>query len=125
MSHPTPLPLSHGHAPRGIAVPGVSLGPALVRCFPGQAWEGQVLPVSQEGTGCSRCPGAVPGEGKGERDPTGKAAGGGRGQAAVSPVPYGASAALRSLLCRAAAEQEGAFDGSPGLPGSQQLWGAT
>lgn len=41
----TPLPFSSGLAPCGIAVPRVSLGPALVRCFPGQAWEGQVLPI--------------------------------------------------------------------------------
>ena len=125
VSHPTLLPLAGGLAPRRITVPGVSLGPALVRCFPGQAWEGQVLLASEEGTGCSRRPRAVPGEGKGERDPTGTAAGGGRGQAAVFPMPYRASAALGRLLCRAAAEQEGALDGSPGLPGSQQLWGAT
>lgn len=125
VSHPAPLPLSCGLAPRRIAVPWVSLGPALVGCFPGQAWEEQVLPASQEGTGCSQSPRAVPGEGKGERDPTGTAAGGGRGQAAVSPVPYKASTALRRSLCRVAAEQEGALDGSPGLPGSQQLWGAT
>lgn len=46
--------------PRGISAP---------QHFPGQAWEGQVL---QEGTGCSR--GSSWG-GKGERDPTGTAAG--------------------------------------------------
>lgn len=38
VSHP--IPLSRGHVPCRIAVPGVSLGPVLVWCFPGQAWEG-------------------------------------------------------------------------------------
>lgn len=80
-----------------------------------------MLPAGQEGTGCSRRAGAVPGEGKGERDPTGTAAGGGRGQAAVFPTLYGASTAPGRLLCRVAAKQEGALDGSPGLPSSQQL----
>lgn len=67
----------------GSLSPGFLFSPVLLRCFPGQAWEGQVLPASQEGTGCSRHPEAVPGERSGERDPTGTAAGGDRGQGAV------------------------------------------
>ena len=113
------VPSTPGGRPRGVSRPCV--GAVFSRAGVGRAG----APAGREGTGCSRRPGAVPGEGKGERDPTGTAAGGGRGQAAVSPTPYGASAALRRCFRRVATEQEGGVDGSPGLPGSQHLWGAT
>lgn len=37
---------------------------------------------------------------------------------------YRASVEQRRLLCRVAAEMKLGLDGPPGLPSSQQLWGA-